>query len=137
MIWQSFRVKNFKNSLYFLVTIFCEPLCEIFDDHPFFSSHRRALETAFSQRDGAQAEQAVAQAQAQAEAQAEQAAGCRLQGGKIHIFASHLDPVHRIQSKFGMDILLDPRNTPAEEFFIFLNIQDGRSRHYGKLRNRS
>ena len=36
-----------------------------------------------------------------------------------------------------MDILLDPRNNPAEEFFIFLKIQDGRSRHYGKLRNRS
>ena len=38
---------------------------------------------------------------------------------EIHIFAWHLDPVHRIQSKFGMDILLDPRNKPAKEFFFF------------------
>ena len=41
-------------------------------------------------------------------------------------FCNNLDPVHRIQTKFGMDILLDPRNKPAEEFFIFLKIQDGR-----------
>ena len=40
-------------------------------------------------------------------------------------FCNNLDPVHRIQTKFGMDILLDPRNNPAEEFFIFLKIQDG------------
>ena len=58
-----------------------------------------ALWTAFSQREG----------------------GCSAGGwgGKIHIFAWHLDPVHRIQSKFGMDILLDPRNKPAKEFFHF------------------
>ena len=31
-------------------------------------------------------------------------------------------------TKFGMDILHDPRNKPAEEFFIFLKIQDGRRR---------
>ena len=43
-------------------------------------------------------------------------------------FCNNLDPVHRIQTKFGMDILLDPRNKPAEEFFIFLKIQDGRRR---------
>ena len=53
------------------------------------------------------------------------------------MFCNNLHPVHRIQTKFGIDILLDPRNNPAEEFFIFLKIQDGRSRHYGKLRNRS
>ena len=46
--------------------------------------------------------------------------------GKIHIFAWHLAPVHRIQTKFGMDILLDPRNKPAEQFFIYWKIQDGR-----------
>jgi hypothetical protein len=55
----------------------------------------------------------------------------------IHIFCNNLDLAHRIQTKFGMDILLDPWNKPAKEFFIFLKIQDGRSRHYGKLRNRS
>ena len=38
---------------------------------------------------------------------------------KIHIFCNNLDPVHRIQTKFGMDILLDPRNKPAEEFLLF------------------
>ena len=46
----------------------------------------------------------------------------------LSIFCNNLDPVHRIQTKFGMDILLDPRNKPAEEFFIFLKIQDGRRR---------
>ena len=49
-------------------------------------------------------------------------------------FCNNLDPVHRIQTKFGMDILLDPRNKPAEEFFIFLKIQDGRRR--SKVQNR-
>ena len=43
-------------------------------------------------------------------------------------FCNNLDPVHRIQTKFGMDILLDPRNKLVEEFFIFLKIQDGRRR---------
>ena len=38
---------------------------------------------------------------------------------KKHIFAWHLYPVHRIQTKFGIDILLDPRNKPAKEFFFF------------------
>ena len=52
-------------------------------------------------------------------------------------FCNNFDPVNRIQTKFVMNILLHPRNNPAEEFFIFLKIQDGRSRHYGKLRNRS
>ena len=28
-------------------------------------------------------------------------------------------PVNWIQTKFGMDILIDPRNKPAEEFIIF------------------
>ena len=32
-------------------------------------------------------------------------------------FCNNLNPVHRIQTKFGMDILLDPRNKPAETFF--------------------
>ena len=49
-------------------------------------------------------------------------------------FCNNLDPVHRIQTKFGMDILLDPRNKPAEEFFIFLKIQDGR--RLSKVQNR-
>ena len=33
-----------------------------------------------------------------------------------------------------MDILLDPRNKPTEEIFIFLKIQDGR--WWSKVRNR-
>ena len=53
-------------------------------------------------------------------------------GGRVllplSIFCNNLDPVHRIHTKFGMDILLDPRNKPAKEFFIFLKIQDGRRR---------
>ena len=52
----------------------------------------------------------------------------RGQGQQIHIFCNNLDPAHRIQTKFGMDILLDPWNKPAKEFFIFLKIQDGRWR---------
>ena len=47
-------------------------------------------------------------------------------GEKNHVLARHLDPVCLIWTKFGMDILVDPRNKPAEEFFIFLKIQDGR-----------
>jgi hypothetical protein len=50
------------------------------------------------------------------------------------MFCNNLHPVHRIQTKFGMDILLDPRYKPAEEFFIFLKIQDGRLR--SKVQNR-
>ena len=52
-------------------------------------------------------------------------------------FCNNFDPVNRIQTQFVMNILLHPRNNPAEEFFIFLKIQDGCSRNYGKLRNRS
>ena len=52
-------------------------------------------------------------------------------------FCNNFYPVNWIQTKFGMNILLDPRNNPAEEFSIFLKIQDDRSRHYGKLRNHS
>ena len=48
--------------------------------------------------------------------------------GKNHILAWYLDPVHLIWTKFGMDILLDPRNKPVKEFFIFLKIQDRRRR---------
>ena len=44
------------------------------------------------------------------------------------MFCNNLDPVHLIWTKFGMDIQLDPRNKPSEEFFIFLKIQDGRRR---------
>ena len=43
-------------------------------------------------------------------------------------FCNNLDPVHRIQTKFGMDILLDHRNKLMEDFFNFLKIQDGRRR---------
>jgi hypothetical protein len=53
---------------------------------------------------------------------------------KNHILAWHLDPVLLIWIKFGMDILVDPRNKPMEEFFIFLKIQDGRLR--SKVQNR-
>ena len=45
-----------------------------------------------------------------------------------HIWARHMDPIHQIWTKFGMDIPLDPRNKPVEAFFIFLKIQDGRRR---------
>ncbi len=31
-----------------------------------------------------------------------------------HISAPHLDPAHPIWTIFGMDILLDPRDKPAE-----------------------
>ena len=41
-------------------------------------------------------------------------------------FWNNSNPVHLIWTKFGMDILLDPRDKPAEEFFIVLKIQDGR-----------
>ena len=76
----------------------------------FFSSHRRALGTALSQRAGGGGSGW---------------GGC---GGKNHIFWNDSDPVHPIYTKFGMDILLDIRNKPADEFFIFIKIQDGRRR---------
>ena len=60
--------------------------------------------------------------------------GCWCWGGKNHIFAWHLDPVHLIWTKFGMDKQVDPRNKPVGEFFIFLKIQDGRLR--SKVQNR-
>ena len=44
----------------------------------------------------------------------------KVQNRPNYISARHLEPVHQMQTKFGMDILLDPRNRPAEEFFIFL-----------------
>ena len=37
-----------------------------------------------------------------------------------------MDPFHPIWTEFGIDILHDFRNKPAVEFFIFLQIQDGR-----------
>ena len=43
-----------------------------------------------------------------------------------HILSRHLDPVHPSWTKFGMDILLNLKNKPVEEFFFFLKIQDGR-----------
>ncbi len=60
---------------------------------------------------------------------------CRgLQLLPIHIFCNNLKTAHRIQTKFGMDILLDPWNKPAKEFFIFLKIQDDHGR--SKVQNR-
>ena len=44
---------------------------------------------------------------------------------EVLLFLNNSDPVHPIRTIFGMDILLDPRNKPAEEFFVFLKIQDG------------
>ena len=35
-----------------------------------------------------------------------------------HSLARHLDLVHQIWTKFGMNILLDPTNKPVEEFLI-------------------
>ena len=52
-------------------------------------------------------------------------------GGYKVDLAWHLDSVHLIWTKFGMDIPLDPRNNPVEAFFIFLKIQDGR--HLSKI----
>ena len=34
-------------------------------------------------------------------------------------FCNNLDRVHWIQTKFGMDILIDPRNKHAKEFLFF------------------
>ena len=42
------------------------------------------------------------------------------------ISARHLDLVNQIRTKFGMNIELDPSNKPAQEFFIYRKIQDGR-----------
>ena len=42
-----------------------------------------------------------------------------------HISALHSDPAIPIWTKCGIDILLDPRNKPAEQFFIYRKIQDG------------
>ncbi len=47
---------------------------------------------------------------------------------QIVISAQHFDPVHPIWTKFGMNILLDPSNKPAQEFLIYRKIQDGRRR---------
>ena len=54
-------------------------------------------------------------------------------GGKNHILAWQLDPVHPIWTKIGMDMVFDPKNKPTEEFLIFLKIQDGGLR--SKVRN--
>ena len=47
-----------------------------------------------------------------------------------YISARHLDAVHLIWTKFGMDILVYPKNkhVELEEFFICLKFQDGRRR---------
>ena len=42
-----------------------------------------------------------------------------------YISARHFDPAHPIWTSFGLNILVDPRNKPAEFFFIFLKIQNG------------
>ena len=42
-----------------------------------------------------------------------------------YISARHLNPVHPIWTKFGMNIKVDHRNKAAGEFSIFLEIQDG------------
>ena len=52
-----------------------------------------------------------------------------------HILARPLDPVHPIWTKFGMDIVLDPNNKPAEESVIYCKVPDGGRRRYGKLQN--
>ena len=41
-----------------------------------------------------------------------------------HISARHLDPVLSIRTKCSIDILLNPRNKPAKEFFFYRQIQD-------------
>ena len=51
-----------------------------------------------------------------------------------HISAWHLDPVYPIWTKCGIGILLELRNKPAEEFFIYPKIQDGRQQ--SKVPNR-
>ena len=45
-------------------------------------------------------------------------------GAQNECFWNNSDLVHLIWTKFGMDILIDPRNKPTEEFLIFLKIQD-------------
>ena len=57
------------------------------------------------------------------------------EGEQNECFCNNLDPAHLIWTKFGMDMQLDPRNKPAEEFFIFLKNQDGPRR--SKVQNRS
>ena len=51
-----------------------------------------------------------------------------------HFSAWHLNPVHLIWIKFGMDILLDHKNKSAQEFLINRKIQDGRQG--SKVQNR-
>lgn len=48
-----------------------------------------------------------------------------------YISARHLNPVHPIWTKFGMNIKVEHRNKAAGEFSNFLEIQDGcwRSNH--------
>ena len=49
-------------------------------------------------------------------------------------FGSAFGSVHLIWTNFGMDILLDPSNKPAQEFFIYCKVQNG---HRGsKVQNR-
>ena len=59
----------------------------------------------------------------------------RGEGEQNECFCNNLDLVYLIWIKFGMDIQLDPRKKPAEEFLIFLKIQDGQRRL--KVQNRS
>lgn len=41
-----------------------------------------------------------------------------------HFLALHLDPVHPIWTKFGIGVLLDPRNRPVQEYLVYCKIQD-------------
>ena len=50
------------------------------------------------------------------------------------ISALYLDLVHQIWTKFGMNILRDPKNKSAQEFLIHRKIQDGRQG--SKVQNR-
>ena len=50
-----------------------------------------------------------------------------------YILAQQTVSVCLILTKFAMDILLDPKNKPVQEFVIYIKIQDG---HQGsKVKN--
>ena len=53
------------------------------------------------------------------------------EGEQNECFCNNLDLAHLIWTKFGMDVQLDPRNKPTEEFFIFLffNVKHVQARH--------
>ena len=39
--------------------------------------------------------------------------------------ARHFHPVHLVWTEFHIDVVIDPTNKPADEFFIYRKIQDG------------